>query len=63
VTGASTGGGIKKGLVHKTRSGETLFANEMHGRGEICLGSTLGHFLLHHVSGEESGVIADKSLF
>lgn len=60
---ASTGGGLLKGLARKMVSGETFFVNEIHGRGEVYLEPTFGHFLLHHISKKEGGVIVDQGLF
>jgi len=58
---SSTGGGIMRGLARKMLSGETFFVNEIHGRGEIYLEPTFGHFILAELSDDE--IIVDKSLF
>ena len=58
---ASTGGGIMSGLRRKALSGESFFVNEIHGRGEIWLEPTFGHFFL--VDLDDDAIVVDKSLF
>jgi uncharacterized protein (AIM24 family) len=58
---ASTGGGILRGLARKALTGETFFVNEIHGKGEIYLEPTFGHFILVELTKDE--LIVDKSLF
>ncbi|MFX4300105.1 AIM24 family protein [Pseudosulfitobacter pseudonitzschiae] len=58
---ASTGGGILRGLARRVTSGESLFVNEIHGKGEIYLEPTFGHFILINI--EDDAIIVDKSLF
>lgn len=60
---ASTGGGLFKGLKRKMLSGETFFVNEIHGTGEIYLEPTFGHFFLHNLKENETGIIVDSGLF
>jgi predicted Zn finger-like uncharacterized protein len=60
---ASTGGGVLKGISRKLLSGESFFVNEIHGSGEIYLEPSFGHFMLHHLTEDQKGVVADKSLF
>lgn len=58
---ASTAGGVMRGLARKLTSGESIFVNEIHGRGEIYLEPTFGHFLLMKI--EDNAIIVDKSMF
>jgi len=60
---AGTGGGLVKGLARKMMSGESFFVNEIHGRGEVYLEPTFGHFFLHQIDKREGGIIVDKGLF
>ncbi|MBN2853105.1 MAG: AIM24 family protein [Clostridia bacterium] len=60
---ASTGGGVFKGLKRKMLSGESFFVNEIHGTGEIFLEPTFGHFFLHSLQNNETGIIVDSGLF
>lgn len=58
---ASTGGGIFRGLARKVVSGESMFVNEICGRGVIYLEPTFGHFILKELNDET--LIVDKSMF
>ena len=58
---ASTGGGIMRALSRKVTSGETFFVNEIHGRGQVYLEPSYGHFLLLTLDNEE--IIVDKGMF
>ncbi|GAB7024562.1 AIM24 family protein [Salidesulfovibrio brasiliensis] len=59
----SSGGGMMKGLLRKTLSGETFWVNEISGTGDIYLEPTFGHYFLHDIGGLEGGVIVDKGFF
>ena len=58
---ASTGGGVGKAMMRKMMSGESFFVNEIHGKGEIYLEPTFGHFIL--VILDDDDLIVDKSMF
>ena len=58
---ASTGGGFFKGVARKATSGESLFVNEIHGKGEIYLEPTFGHYILVNTGGNV--IVCDKSMF
>jgi uncharacterized protein (AIM24 family) len=58
---ASTGGGLMRGLARKAFTGESLFVNEIHGRGVIYLEPTFGHFLLVDLDDDE--ITVDKTMF
>ena len=58
---ATTGGGLIRGLARKALTGETLFVNEIHGKGVVYLEPTFGHFLLVDLDDDE--IIVDKTMF
>lgn len=59
----SSGGGMMKGLLRKTLTGETFFVNEISGTGDVYLEPTFGHYFLHDIGGLEGGVVVDKGYF
>lgn len=58
---ASTAGGMIRALGRKVTSNEAFFVNEIHGRGQVYLEPSYGHFLLLTLEGEE--IIVDKGMF